>query len=162
VHRALPGVGTNCATCHTGASHNNLIDLGILTAYNAKTGTATENPNGTATCSNVSCHGGKVTPDWMTGTINVNTQCTSCHASGTAQFNGYSSGRHTKHVSSEGVACVSCHNTSTLAANHFGRLDTSSMEGPAAATVGGGSTRVTSYNASTKTCATSCHGNKGW
>jgi predicted CxxxxCH...CXXCH cytochrome family protein len=39
--------------------------------------------NGAAlSCSNVSCHGGQATPNWQTGAINVNDQCSNCHAQG--------------------------------------------------------------------------------
>jgi len=160
-HKALNSVGTNCNTCHTGAAHNGWIDLGFLAAYNAKSGSAAENPNGTATCVNVSCHGGKTTPDWSTGSINVNSDCTACHAIGTGQYNSYNSGKHSKSDHAR-QACTVCHNTTTLATNHFTRLDTAAMEGPASATIGGGSTRVNSYNASTRTCTTSCHGSERW
>ncbi|AMV72020.1 hypothetical protein JCM30471_05190 [Desulfuromonas carbonis] len=161
VHKALANVGTVCNTCHTGAAHNGWIDLGFLSAYNAKSGSAAENPNGTATCVNVSCHGGKTTPDWSTGSINVNSDCTACHTIGTGQYNSYNSGQHSRSNHAR-QACTVCHNTTTLATNHFTRLDTAAMEGPAAATIGGGSTRVNSYNASTRTCTTSCHGSERW
>ena len=157
-HQALAGVGTNCDVCHSGASHNGTIDINIKSAYNAKSGVAGLNPDGSDTCVNVSCHGGKTTPDWFTGSLNVNTDCKSCHASGTGQYNSYYSGKHGEH---SGRACTDCHNTSTLAVNHFSRLDTTTMEGPASATIGGGSTSISSYNASTKTCV-GCHGSATW
>lgn len=161
VHSALPGVGTTCAVCHTGAAHNDWVDLAFPAAYNAKSGTAADNPNGTATCTNISCHGGKTTPDWATGSINVNSQCTSCHAYGTTQYNSYASGKHSRSDHSR-QACTVCHNTTSLASSHFSRLNTTALEGPAAATIGGGTTRVSSYNAGTKTCTTSCHGSERW
>lgn len=161
VHSALPGVGTTCSVCHTGAAHNGWVDLGFPAAYNTKTGAAADNPNGTATCTNISCHGGKTTPDWSTGIINVNTQCTSCHAYGTTQYNSYASGKHSKSDHSR-EACTVCHNTTSLASSHFSRLNTTALEGPASATIGGGSTRVSSYNAGTKTCMPSCHGSERW
>ena len=161
VHRALPGVGTTCAVCHTGAAHNDWVDLGFPAAYNAKSGAAADNPNGTATCTNISCHGGKTTPDWATGIINVNTQCTSCHAYGTGQYNSYASGKHSKSAHSS-QACTVCHNSTSLAVTHFTRLNTTAMEGPASATIGGSGTRVNSYNASTKSCMPSCHGSESW
>ena len=157
-HQALAGVGTNCDVCHSGASHNGTLDINIKAAYNAKSGVAGLNPDGSDTCVNVSCHGGKMTPDWFTGSLNVDTDCQSCHASGTGQYNSYYSGKHGKH---SGRACTDCHNTSTLAVNHFGRLDTTTMEGPASATIGGGSTRISSYDASTRICV-GCHGTATW
>lgn len=145
-HAALPGVGTNCAVCHTGYVHQNgAIELGFTSAYNARTGAVVDNGDGT--CSNVSCHGGKKTPDWWSGKIDVNTQCTSCHAAGTAQYNGYSSGRHSKHA---GYACTECHDTTKLAGSHFSNLNTSAMEGPTSGTL------KSFYNGSS--CSVSCHG----
>lgn len=156
VHNALPSVGNNCQICHSGASHNNNVELAFPATYNAKSGAARDNNNGT--CSNISCHGGKTTPDWWSGSIAVDTQCTSCHASGTAQYNSYNSGDHSKHSR---YACTVCHSTSKLANSHFSGLITTALNS-AAAGIGGSGTRVTSYSTSTKTCATSCHGNERW
>jgi predicted CxxxxCH...CXXCH cytochrome family protein len=147
-HKALPSIGTNCAVCHQGYAHQNgEIELGFPSAYNAKTGAVIDNGDGT--CSNVSCHGGKKTPSWWTGKIDVNTQCTSCHASGTGQYNSYSSGRHSKHA---GYACIECHDTAKLAANHFNTLNTSAMEGPASGTL------KSSLNYNGSSCTVTCHG----
>ena len=81
-----------CMVCHNGGQSGTLkhyssarrIDLklpavmGFLAAYNAKSGTA--NINQDKTCGNVSCHGGITTPPWSTGSININTDCQTCHA----------------------------------------------------------------------------------
>jgi predicted CxxxxCH...CXXCH cytochrome family protein len=148
---------TSCNICHDGASsyvgdhHDNVINFSFLAAYTPRTG-LTPSYNATAkTCANMSCHGGQTTPAWYTGTINVNTQCTSCHAVGTAQYNSASSGEHNKHVNGENIACTTCHDTTALAVNHFTRLDTSTMEGPASATL----RTQTSYN------GTSCNPSQG-
>jgi predicted CxxxxCH...CXXCH cytochrome family protein len=166
VHAALNGTIT-CSICHQGAGSgtiyhiNGVANVFIDTAYNAKTGTASYNA-GTATCSLVSCHGGQTTPNWGTGTIDVNTQCTSCHASGTAQYNSYNSGEHNRHVNNENVGCTVCHNTTQLAANHFTALNTTAMEGPAAATINA------SVNYNGNSCNPSaggmngCHGSENW
>ena len=91
-----------CAACHTGggtgtANHDNgntTAFVAFLSSYNAKSGAASYNATNN-TCANVSCHGGQTTPGWLSGTvIDVNTQCTSCHGSGTAQYNSYNSGEH--------------------------------------------------------------------
>jgi len=161
VHVALV---SDCATCHDGAGSGTLAhfdttgsaDVALAGTYNAKTGAASFNGS---TCSNVSCHGGKTTPSWQSGQLTVDTNCTSCHASGTGQYNGYTSGDHSDH---RGYSCTVCHNPTTLAVEHFNNLDTTTMEGNSAATIGGGSTRVNSYNATTRSCSPSCHGSETW
>ena len=159
VHSSLPDVGTNCATCHANNSHmSGSVDVNLSATYDARSGTASWGGN---TCSTVSCHGGQTTPAWLTGSLNVNSQCTSCHSSGTAQYNSYNSGRHTMHLNF-GFSCTACHNTATLAQNHFTNLNTTTMEGPASATIGGGSTSVTSYSAGPQTCVATCHESKSW
>lgn len=174
-HAALAGL--TCATsCHNNfgpgtVSHaNGTVNTALSPTYMAKPGVAAIlNPNGT--CSNVSCHGGQTTPPWLTGSINVNTDCTLCHASGTIQYNSYYSGEHAFHVSDAGLGCTSCHNTATLAASHFTHLETAVMEGPASATVGGGTSAVASYNPATRSCTPNdnrpfptglCHPTRVW
>jgi predicted CxxxxCH...CXXCH cytochrome family protein len=155
----------DCNSCHTGAgsgtaSHQNgIADTVRAALYNAKSGAAAF--NGTAnTCSNVSCHGGQTTPGWLTGSITVNTQCTSCHASGTTQYNSYNSGQHSRHVSR--FACTVCHDTMKLAVNHFTTLNTTVMEGPASATTA----TVLNYNGTSCNPGagglTGCHSSKNW
>ncbi len=157
LHTGLASVNNDCATCHSNNNHmNGVKDVNIISTYKAKSGSLAW--SGTS-CSAVSCHGGQTTPAWIGGSINVNTQCTSCHESGTSQYNSYNSGKHTFHLGF--LTCTSCHNTSTLAQNHFSNLDTTTMEGPASATIGGGSTVVSSY--SNRGCTVSCHGtDKKW
>jgi predicted CxxxxCH...CXXCH cytochrome family protein len=158
VHTALASVGGNCSICHLGAAHNSQVDLGFPAGFNAKSGPATDNLDGT--CSSIKCHGGKTTPDWWSGSIAVNTQCASCHSSGTSQYNSYSSGRHAKHIQ-EGYSCTVCHDTTTLQNGHFGNLESTSFELSPASTIGGGSTSVGSY--SNGTCSSiACRGSKGW
>lgn len=159
VHTGL-GSYIACGTCHAGAGSgtalhiNGVADVIIGTAYNAKSGAASFNAS-SAACANVSCHGGQTTPSWLTGSIDVNTQCTSCHASGTAQYNSYNSGEHSRHVSA-GIACTSCHDTTKLAVNHFTNLSTQAMEGPASATINS----AVNYNGTS--CSPSCHGSQNW
>ena len=159
VHTALASVGTNCSVCHLGAAHNSQVDLAFPAGFDAQSGPATDNLDGT--CSSIKCHGGRTTPDWWSGSIAVDTQCSSCHSSGSSQYNSYSSGRHTKHVQSEGYSCTVCHNVSTLRNGHFSNLESSGFELSPAATIGGGATRVGSY--SSGTCSSiDCHGSKSW
>jgi len=154
-----------CSTCHLGAGsgtslhQNGTADVILDTTYSAKTGTPGFN-TAANTCSRVSCHGGQTTPSWLTGVINVNTQCTVCHASGTTQYNSYNSGEHSLHVSR--FACTVCHDTTKLAVNHFTKLNTSVMEGPASATI------VTAIGYNGTSCnpsaggLTGCHSSHTW
>jgi predicted CxxxxCH...CXXCH cytochrome family protein len=182
VHLALNSAGTpiSCNTCHNGLgtttlNHYNRAnarsglnalrippgDAAFLSAYNAKTGASLFDNSAVLSCANVSCHGGQATPNWQTGILDVNTQCASCHALGTVQFNSYNSGRHnlSQHRSR---ACTVCHNTTTLAVNHFTTLGTAAMEGPASATIGGAGTNVNTYVAATRSCTPSCHATQTW
>jgi predicted CxxxxCH...CXXCH cytochrome family protein len=143
-HNALSGVTGICTACHdtfdsgtqSHYDHANARpgkdalrvspgEAAFLATYNAKSGAASFSATA-LTCSNVSCHGGQTTPNWQTGTLDVNTQCTSCHASGTAQYNSYNSGRHNQgnHVSN---GCTSCHDTARLAPGHFTNLATATV-----------------------------------
>lgn len=164
----LPSV--TCSACHNGAGSGTAqhgygtTTVSILASYQAKSGGAPLYSGGQ--CLNISCHGGQITPLWTTGSINVNTDCTKCHSSGVTQYNSYNSGMHSKHINDEKLACTACHNITSLANSHFIRLDTQVMEGPAAATIGGGTTQVTSYNSVTGSCTPTstgpCHSAKNW
>jgi predicted CxxxxCH...CXXCH cytochrome family protein len=165
VHTALASVGITCTICHQGAAHNSQVDLGISSDFNAQSGPAVNNLNGT--CSSVRCHGGQTTPDWYSGSIAVNTQCTFCHTRRTTgdsfpdQYNDYYSGEHRRHVVSEGYACTVCHNTSSLQNGHFLDLQSSVFEQAPAATIGGGSTRVGSYSGG-RCSNIQCHSSRNW
>ena len=153
-HSSLTDVGTTCDNCHTGATHNDWVDLGFPTRWNAQSGAATDNMDGT--CSNISCHGGQRTPDWTTGNINVETQCLSCHESGTAQYNSFSSGEHNRHVERENIACVRCHDVAKLQTGHFSNLSTTAFEQAPADTLSD------SLNYNGQSCNVSCHGSENW
>jgi hypothetical protein len=136
-------------------------DLAFDNVYNAQTGVSSFDST-TLTCSQVSCHGGQTTPNFQTGTINVNTNagCLQCHAFGTGQFNSFRSGEHDKHVNEERIGCRECHNMdlgTSGARNHFAFLATQVMEGPASDTFQN-STGNVAYNTTAKTCTGSCHG----
>jgi len=166
VHNGLANVTGVCNTCHNNAGsgtekHNiGTTQVNFLSAYNAKSGAAVFNADGT--CTNVSCHGGQTTPVWsITSVIDVNNECTSCHSYGfpyaIPQYNSYSSGQHYFHVVVRGMPCYTCHDTSKLAQNHFTSLNTSTMEGPASATIQG-----SMYDPVNHTCAAVCHETKAW
>ncbi len=172
-----------CGTCHQGAGSgtayhfNNVVDVILDATYNAKSGTASYNAS-TYTCSNISCHGGSrtqtstqagqnppqstpgSTPSWLTGTIDVNSQCTACHvlgsSSGSPENNSYYSGQHRRHVYSEQRACTDCHDTTKLAGSHFTSLTAPISEATASATI------KSSVNFNGATCSPSCHGTETW
>ena len=162
-------IGLVCADCHTGAGsgtalHMNYVaDVALSTAmqttFKAKSGTVAYNA-AAATCSKISCHGGIATPAWTSGTIDVNSQCTSCHTYGTSaqtpEYNSYYSGRHNKHVNQEGISCTDCHDTTKLATVHFNDLNTTAMT-QAAQTLGN---QIQSYSGGS--CNPRCHGNESW
>jgi predicted CxxxxCH...CXXCH cytochrome family protein len=155
-----------CNTCHNGAGSgtlkhdNGVVDIALLSLYSSNNGTAVHNSDGT--CSNVSCHGGQTTPNWLTGKINLSTQCTSCHAFGDSEYNSFFSGQHDFHVNTLAKPCVVCHNTTTLSQNHFTTLNTTTMEGPASATIGGENTLVTAYTGTAGDCTNICHVTRSW
>jgi predicted CxxxxCH...CXXCH cytochrome family protein len=174
-HIALTSAGTpiSCDTCHNGLgglpstlNHYNRAksrvppgDVLFLATYNAQSGASSFDNTAALSCSNVSCHGGKTTPNWRTGAIDVNTQCTDCHTTGTTtQFNGPTSSNHNR--SEHQVACTTCHNPTALAVNHFTTLSTPALEGPASATIGGFG--IISYVPATRSCTPACHGNETW
>ncbi|GAB4373080.1 MAG: hypothetical protein Kow00128_22370 [Deltaproteobacteria bacterium] len=185
-HDALTNVTGICTACHTGldsgslnhynranarpgkdALHTPPGDVAFSTTYNARSGTASF--SGSAfTCSKVSCHGGITTPRWDTGTIAVNTNagCLACHVLGTAQGtpenNSPYSGLHSFHLGSTvNAQCTECHdmaNGSTGAANHFAKLNTPQMEGPANQTVTFPGLVGATYDSGAQSCSLSCHG----
>jgi predicted CxxxxCH...CXXCH cytochrome family protein len=179
-HIALDNTGTpiSCDTCHNGLgpsllnlNHYNRAksrvppgDVAFLATYNAESG-ASSFSSAALSCSNVSCHGGPATPNWQTGAIDVNTQCSNCHALGTAQYNSYNSGEHEFHVVEQGLSCTLCHNTTTLAVDHFTTLaDNAISPAVAAATIG--SPFITAWTPGTGTsgtCNALCHpGDRNW
>jgi predicted CxxxxCH...CXXCH cytochrome family protein len=136
------------------------VDVAVLSTYNAMSSPATYDPAGVS-CSNVSCHGGQTTPGWLSGTvIDVNTQCASCHVSGTTQYNSYYSGEHAAHISQ--ATCYYCHDINLLAANHFTSLNTTAMEGPASATISSALTYTPGGTPGTGSCTPACHDTRSW
>jgi predicted CxxxxCH...CXXCH cytochrome family protein len=186
-HIALSSAGTpiTCDTCHNGLGTNTLNhynranarpgenalrvppgDAAFPATYNAKTGASSFDNSALLNCSNVSCHGGQATPNWQTGALDVNTQCKSCHALGTSQFNSYVSGEHNQDAHRL-FECTVCHNTNTLAVNHFTTLaDNSISPAVASATVGGAGTFITTWtpgSGTSGTCNAQCHpGDRSW
>ena len=130
VHNLLAGVTGACTICHQGAGtqtakhYDTVVDV-AFSGYNASSGTASYDA-GSDTCSKVSCHGGKNSRKWFSGSIDVNTECNACHSSG-GEYNSYVSGEHNKHVQGEGHPCTECHDASKLETVHFNDLATPQM-----------------------------------
>jgi predicted CxxxxCH...CXXCH cytochrome family protein len=172
----------DCSACHSGAGFGSNVHangtpvMSISATYQAKTGGTAAFNAATITCSNVSCHGGIITPPWPTGLINTSTDCTSCHTAGTAfqtpQFNSYFSGQHGFHVVSVGLACTQCHDTAKLAGpappSHFSGLNTPAFDLAPALTI----RDVVHYTGTGGTCTPDttpgnfsinvCHGTRSW
>ena len=185
-HAGFTTATGDCTACHQGGGSNALThydrvnqttpnypaEVNVLAAYSAKSGAANYSASAN-TCAKISCHGGIATPNWYGGSLPAtaptasNTYCLSCHVSGTSEYNGFFSGRHNKHIVEEHKLCVDCHNTTVLqngvggiAPTHWSGLGTQAFELVAKNTVGGSSTRVTSYNGTT--CTPTCHGAESW
>jgi len=154
IHTSLAKVGTDCAVCHLTAAHNGSVDLAFPATWDAKSGMA--NSNGSS-CSATRCHGGQTSPNWVSGTLNSATQCSSCHTFGTSEYNGYYSGRHEKHAVDKRYACTTCHDSAKLANGHFSDLSTIAFEQAPSTTI------KSSLSYSGGTCQTAgCHGSKRW
>jgi predicted CxxxxCH...CXXCH cytochrome family protein len=160
-HNGLPSNVNMCDSCHSGAGtktvnhYNGKVEVKFLSVYSSKSGTAIRNADGS--CSLVSCHGGQKTPAWYSGsTIDVNTQCTACHAFGTAENNSFNSGRHNTHVNVYRFACTKCHDTTLLQTEHFTTLNTSAVEGDAAKTID------SSLSYTSGVCLLACHNARPW
>jgi len=185
-----------CNTCHLNGGPGSdaharattlhaTVNIPVTFKANSTAGTFGYNP-ANATCSRVSCHGGKVTTPWtapVTGiTANDNAVCYRCHERGTAagvpQYNSFYSGvsidgsnLHNKHLDNAfmQVFCTDCHNIGTLTSNqkHFGGILTNTLTAPGQ-TIGNNNalspTKIGNYDISTKRCTNiTCHSfNASW
>jgi predicted CxxxxCH...CXXCH cytochrome family protein len=183
-HTAVPNV--TCSACHNGlgsgtAHHGDgtqVVNLSpdfqaetVVTDFKFHPVNPAQQTDG-GTCSGVSCHGGQVTPEWLTkkwsdGTLfNLATDCKKCHKSqltAPPQFNDYFSGSsalfpgvnlHQFHIDTVGLSCTFCHNVNKLDnQTHFGGTGAATP----GITIGGGPTLITVYDISTSTCTANCH-----
>jgi predicted CxxxxCH...CXXCH cytochrome family protein len=107
--------------------------VSIDPTFNSQASTAGTSPSASAfTCSNISCHGGQVTPGWQTGTnpVNATTYCTACHVVNAAEYNA-PTGRHNS-PGEHKQTCDYCHDMTQAKAgaqNHFKYLDTTVVSG---------------------------------
>lgn len=189
-HTALTG----CDTCHLNAgsgsaSHasasatGGFRDATVTLANNVKAKTAASFGYNAASgkCAGVSCHGGTIdTLSWRTGTVNLSTDCLTCHEQGTApgnpQYNSFFSGTkagrnlHALHLNTslQTVICTDCHNIGTLTdyQKHFGGIKTNSFTAPGNTVGNSGSalpTKILTYTPATQTCGTiACHPDAIW
>jgi predicted CxxxxCH...CXXCH cytochrome family protein len=150
---------TQCGSCHTGYSstavnaalhQNGIVDVISAPACGSCHGIPPPAPHTTSTqCG--SCHTGYSSTAvnaalHQNGTVDVSaTQaCGSCHAIPP------SSGQHRKHVSDERIACGTCHSGASSTnggPNHLNGVVNVTAPG---------------WNASTTSCANSCHGTERW
>ncbi len=195
-HLAMAGM--TCSTCHNGAgsgtpnhARGTVTVSALPTAYRAKTYTAFGFNAANSTCSGIICHGGRIAPNWNTGSINVATDCLKCHEQGTApqtpQYNSFYSGSksfggstaanlHQLHLALPDLSapagtklfCTACHNGIVQTKEHFPKLyNPSGSPVTAASTIGGSGTKVSAYTPFTAavpsgSCATSCHTTRYW
>jgi predicted CxxxxCH...CXXCH cytochrome family protein len=200
-HMALP-TALSCDTCHGGSGTGTTthytnanariavpaapVSVNIDLVFTAKTGGIPTLTGGSLTCSNVSCHGGQVTPGWQNGAINSATQCTACHGiaatAGVATqnndaFGRHSLGSHNAMTAANGIACTTCHNMangSPGALAHFKYLTTGAVDGVATGSpadqmpsgtivfdptivTGAGTYSVTNLTEGNGGCALTCH-----
>jgi predicted CxxxxCH...CXXCH cytochrome family protein len=158
VHNALAGVTGHCETCHQNAGANTEAhfsgadDAGvsISSTYDAQSGIAGYDSTD-QTCGTTRCHGGLTTPNWSSGSLDVTSQCKSCHSTSSGEYNSATSGEHGTHGR---LACTSCHD---VPADHFSDLATTGFEGDPARSV---QARV-AYNGGS--CGSNyCHGAEQW
>jgi predicted CxxxxCH...CXXCH cytochrome family protein len=180
-HDGFTASTMDCSACHQGGGTGELshydrlpdgttpdypADVVLASSFNSLSLGVATYINGGQTCSGVNCHGGLITPNWYTGSIDVNTDCTDCHSSGTSEANSYNSGKHTKHVAL--YSCTVCHNTDKLATNHFTDLENPAQWlDTAGETIDGGATSIpeTNYIEGTKSCSPDtsvCHDTRTW
>ncbi len=117
-----------CNECHNGAGSgttvhvNNNINLAFQADPFSASGSYSQSPNtpgnGYGSCSSVYCHstvqadGGSNAPTYANPTWGGTVACGDCHNADGVQGNAtiMSTGSHTKHASTYGFACSTCHN----------------------------------------------------
>ena len=158
MHNALASVTGQCEICHQDAGTNTdahfmsatAASVAIASTYDAQSGVAGYD-SANQTCGTTRCHGGQTTPNWWSGSLDVSTQCTSCHSTSSGEYNSAASGKHRTHGRH---ACTDCHDVS---ADHFSNLATTRFEGNPADTI---QARV-AYTGSS--CESNyCHGAEQW
>ena len=159
VHLSIQNTNFNCDTCHAGAGDGTILHMNYIVeasfsnaTYNSAGGIAAYSSI-TKSCSEISCHGGQTSPNWVTGSIDVNGQCSACHIYGVSEHNSYNSGEHQRHVVDEGISCTDCHDTAKLASVHFDDLNSTLMTEADLTII-----NATGYTDTNNTCTIQCHG----
>lgn len=136
----LPGV--TCDACHRYLGYgkethaNGKVEVNFDPRYVLKGKTAVYE---SGKCSNISCHGGKLTKSWTSGEKAGN--CFACHeqklAGKEAPYNAFKS-PHEAHMATAGLpvgsknpklGCAVCHDMALLRKTHFTTLQTQKLEG---------------------------------
>jgi predicted CxxxxCH...CXXCH cytochrome family protein len=149
----------NCSECHvvpTSTSHSNgtvTVTFGPL----ANTGTASSWSGATCTtyCHGATLTGGTLnTPTW-TAVDGTQASCGTCHRISPQ------TGQHqrSEHV---GRACGVCHPGYATTATNNGVTVNPAVHVNGTKDVGGAGTSINTWNASTRSCSPSCHGNQTW
>jgi predicted CxxxxCH...CXXCH cytochrome family protein len=107
--------------------------VSIDATFNALSGKAKTWVSPTSfTCTDVSCHGGQRTPEWLSGALDGGADaCMSCHELSDAQYDA-PTGRHLDPEEHQSVRCEVCHDMHQAkpgAENHFKYLDTPEVSG---------------------------------
>jgi predicted CxxxxCH...CXXCH cytochrome family protein len=134
VHNALAGVDGNCAVCHEGAGTESVLhfnggdaaSISLASTYDAQSGAASYNA-ADKTCGTTRCHGGQTTPDWFNGSVDMGSDCQSCHSTSPGQYNAATSGKHSLHA--RWMSCTECHDPAKLEDRHHSNLATPGFEG---------------------------------
>jgi predicted CxxxxCH...CXXCH cytochrome family protein len=169
-HAAHLSLNIGCKACHYNAGSGtanhatgkSAFFMNLSSAYLAENGAFGFAADGT--CSGVSCHGGKQTPQWIGGALDLS-DCTKCHATlkdgALPQFNDPGSVKivrgknmHALHLTSAtntAIVCASCHDATLLTgtSNHFAGIATPAIDGTP------GNTLYTSlsYDTTTGSCS---------
>jgi predicted CxxxxCH...CXXCH cytochrome family protein len=154
----------DCTVCHTkptGALSPGHVD-GTGSVVQAEVRYSSLNPAatfnaGTATCANLYCHGnGRTAAGTAVWTSTTPLACNSCH-----QTNGTGmSGKHTKHIQDEKMACAGCHQTVIATGSTTITTPALHVDGLKQVKMPTGT-----WTPATKSCSglpNGCHGTKTW
>jgi predicted CxxxxCH...CXXCH cytochrome family protein len=143
-------------TAHVDGNGIAEVVFGTRSTTGGASPTYTRTSGTSATCASNYCHGnfpgGATTaaPNWASGAAMT---CTSCHG------NAPSTGDHSRH---SGETCAACHGTGYSRTGTTTGTVNVTLHVNGTKNVGGGGSSITSWNAGTRSCSPSCHGNETW